>query len=411
MRNGNATRNQLVMTHPLEGVRVLAVEQYGAGPFGTMWLADQGAEVIKIEQPAEENGKGGDFARDLGPYFFDNGESQWFHAYNRNKKSLTLDLQSDKGRQVFLDLVKSADVVASNLRGDVPDKLGLTYEHLKDANPKIVCAHLSAYGRDGPRASWPGFDYLMQAETGWFSLTGDPDNEPTRFGLSVVDQMTGLALAYTALCGVTRARATGDGGDLDVSLFDVALSNLAYPAMWYLNSGHVQKRMARSAHPSITPCQLYKTADGWIFLMCNKEKFWPVLSNALGHPEWANDPKFKTFKERLDARPLIQDMLDGALSAKTTAEWLVEFAGTVPASPILDVGETLESPFVKDEGRLQDIVLDGHGTYQYLRPPVRADQPAPANPAPKLGEHTAALLGDLGYDETRLEELRKDKVI
>ncbi len=394
------------MTHPLEGVRVLAVEQYGAGPFGTMWLADQGAEVIKIEQPGS-----GDFARDLGPYFFDNGESQWFHAYNRNKKSLTLDLAHDEGRRVFLDLVKSADVVASNLRGDVPEKLGLTFEHLKDVNPKVVCAHLSAYGRDGPRASWPGFDYLMQAETGWFSLTGDPDHEPTRFGLSIVDQMTGLALAYAALCGVTRARDTGDGGDLDVSLFDVALANLAYPAMWYLNAGHVQKRLDRSAHPSITPCQLYKTADGWIYLMCNKEKFWPVLSNALGHPEWVDDPRFKTFNERLEARSILQDMLDEVLSAKTTADWLVEFAGIVPASPIMDVSETLENPFVKDEGRLQDIDLEGHGVYQYLRPPVQTEHPAPANPAPKLGEHTDALLTELGYDDARLHALRKDKVI
>ncbi|MBC8339089.1 MAG: CoA transferase [Alphaproteobacteria bacterium] len=399
------------MTHPLAGVRVLAVEQYGAGPFGTMWLADQGAEVIKIEQPADEEGKGGDFGRDLGPYWFDNGESQWFHAYNRNKKSLTLDLRNDDGRAVFLDVLKTADVVVSTLRGDVPEKLGLTYEHLKDANPKIVCAHLSAYGRTGPRASWPGFDYLMQAETGWFSLTGDPDHEPTRFGLSVVDQMTGLALAYAALCGVTRARASGEGGDLDVSLFDVALSNLGYPAMWYLNNGYVQKRLKRSAHPSLTPCQLYKTADGWIYLMCNKEKFWPALSKALGHPEWADDPRFATFKERFEARPLIQDMLDEALSAKTTAEWLADFAGTVPAAPILDVGEALENSFVKDEGRLQDIELDGHGTYRYLRPPVQAVEPAPAHPAPKLGQHTDDPLGDIGYDADRLEALRKAKVI
>ncbi|MBT3307774.1 MAG: CoA transferase, partial [Alphaproteobacteria bacterium] len=353
----------------------------------------------------------GDFARDLGPYWFKNGESQWFHAYNRNKKSLTLDLRCDEGRGVFLDILKTADVVVSNLRGDVPEKLGLTFEHLKATNPKIVCAHLSAYGREGPRASWPGFDYLMQAETGYFSLTGDPDHEPTRFGLSVVDQMTGLALAYAALCGVTRARASGEGGDLDVSLFDVALSNLGYPAMWYLNNGYVQKRLARSAHPSLTPCQLYKTADGWIYLMCNKEKFWPALVNAIDHPEWADDPRFKTFKERFDARSEIQDMLDTALSAKTTAEWLIDFAGTVPASPIMDVGEAMENPFVKDEGRLQDIELEGHGTYRYLRPPVQAEVPAPANPAPKLGEHTDDLLGDIGYDADRLEALRKGKVI
>ncbi len=394
------------MTLPLEGVRILTVEQYGAGPFGTMWLADQGAEVIKVEQP-----EGGDYARVLGPYWFDNGESQWFHAYNRNKKSLTLDLESSDGRAVLMDLVASADALTSNLRGDVPEKLGLTYEHLKDANPQIVCAHLSAYGREGTRASWPGFDYLMQAETGYFSLTGDPDNEPTRFGLSVVDQMTGVGLAYAALAGIIGARGSGVGGDLDISLFDVALSNLGYPAMWYLNNGHLQQRLARSAHPSLTPCQIYKTADGWIYLMCNKEKFWPVLAAALGHPEWADDPRFKTFKERFEARPLIQAMLDETLSAKTTAEWLIDFAGTVPASPILDVGEAMENPFVKDEGRLQDIELEGHGTYRYLRPPVQAATPAPANPAPKLGEHTDDVLAGLGYDDFKLAALRKAKVI
>ncbi|MCH7865464.1 MAG: CoA transferase [Proteobacteria bacterium] len=394
------------MTLLLDGVRVLTVEQYGAGPFGTMWLADQGAEVIKIEAP-----EGGDFARALGPYFFGNGDSQWFHAYNRNKKSLTLDLKSEQGQAVLHDLVKTADALLSNLRGDVPEKLGLTYDRLKAHNPKIVCAHLSAYGRDGPRASWPGFDYLMQAEAGWFSLTGEPDQAPTRFGLSVVDQMTGVALAYAALCGIIRARASGQGGDVDVSLFDVALSNLGYPAMWYLNAGHVQKRLSRSAHPALTPCQLYKTADGWIYLMCNKEKFWPALSAALGHAEWADDPRFKTFEERLEHRPLIQEMLDEALSAKTTAEWLLDFAGTVPASPILDVGEAMENPFVKDEGRLQDIELDGHGTYRYLRPPVRSGTPAPANPAPKLGQHTDHILGDMGYDADRVRELRKAKVI
>ncbi len=394
------------MTLLLNGVRVLTVEQYGAGPFGTMWLADQGAEVIKIEAP-----EGGDFARVLGPYFFDNGDSQWFHAYNRNKKSLTLDLKSEQGQVVFHDLVKTADAVTSNLRGDVPEKLGLTYGRLKAHNRSLVCAHLSAYGRDGPRASWPGFDYLMQAEAGWFSLTGDPDQLPTRFGLSLVDQMTGVALAYAALCGIIRARASGEGGDVDVSLFDVALSNLGYPAIWYLNNGHVQKRLARSAHPTLTPCQLYKTADGWIYLMCNKEKFWPVLCGALGHAEWNDDPRFKTFKERFENRPQIQDMLDGALSAKTTAEWLDAFTGIVPAAPINDVDQALENPFVAGEGRLQDIELEGHGTYRYLKPPVRTDAPDPALPAPGLGEHTDALLIDIGYNEAKLKALRKTKVI
>lgn len=392
---------------PLEGVRVLAVEQYGAGPFGTMFLADQGAEVVKIENP-----QGGDFARDIGPHWFDDGSSQFFHAYNRNKRSVTLDLTTPDGREIFLNMVKNADAVSSNLRGDVPDKLGLNYADLKDTNPQIVCAHLSAYGRTGPRKAWPGFDYLMQAEAGWFSLTGEPENPPTRFGLSVVDQMTGLGLAYAVLAGITGARATGVGRDMDISLFDIALSNLGYPAMWYLNAGHVQGRLPRSAHPALTPCALYTTKDGWIYLMCNKEKFWPELCNQLGRPEWAEDARLKTFKERLENRALVEELLDGALSAKTTADWLEQFAGKVPAAAINDVEQALENPFVVDEGRLQEIELDGHGTYRYVAPAVRSGgAPAPANPAPKLGADTDDLLKDAGYDDAAIAAFRDKGVI
>lgn len=396
------------MTLPLDGVRVLAVEQYGAGPFGTLFLADQGAEVIKIENP----NTGGDFARDVGPYFFTPEDSEFFHAYNRNKKSLGLDLSTGAGMAVFHDLVKTADAVASNLRGDVPDKLGLTYESLKDINPKIVCAHLSAYGRTGPRATWPGFDYLMQAEAGYFSLTGETDGPPTRFGLSVVDQMTGLGLAYAVLAGITGARSTGIGRDLDVSLFDMALINAAYPAIWYLNEGHVQGRMERSAHPVLCPCQLYTTRDGWIYIMCNKEKFWPVLCEALGHEEWVTDPRFTKFPNRADNRDIIQDMLDQALSEKTTAEWLELFAGSVPSSPVNDIREALENPFVTESNRLQTVELDGYGDYRMLNSPIKcAGDPTPANPAPKLGAQTEELLGELGYDADRIAGLKKEKII
>ena len=393
---------------PLEGVRVLAVEQYGAGPFGTMFLGDQGAEVIKIENPND----GGDMSRDVGPYFFTPEDSEFYHSYNRNKKSLTLDLARAEGQAVFHGLVKTADAVASNLRGDVPGKLGLTYDHLKAHNPKIVCAHLTAYGRTGPRADWPGFDYLMQAEAGYFSLTGEPGGPPARFGLSVVDQMTGLALAYAVLAGLTGARATGAGRDIDVSLFDIALANTAYPATWYLNEGTVQERLPRSAHPSLTPCQLYKTRDGWIYLMCNKEKFWPALCRALGQGAWAEDPRFTRFKDRLRHRPLIEEMLDGALAERTTAEWLEVFAGVVPAAPINDIKQALDSPFVTGHGRIQTLTLPGYGDFRMVAPPVRcAGDEAPARAAPKLGADTDAILGDMGYDETRIKALRAQKVI
>lgn len=393
---------------PLAGVRVIAVEQYGAGPFGTMFLADQGAEVIKIENPSD----GGDVARSVGPYFMDNGDSHFFHAFNRNKKSITLNLSKPEGRALLHRLVARTDALASNLRGDVPAKLGLTYETLSVHNPKIVCAHLSAYGREGPRATWPGYDYLMQAEAGYFSLTGEVDGPPSRCGLSLVDLMTGLGLAYSVLTALTAARTTGIGRDIDVSLFDISLFNLGYLANWYLNAGANTSRLARSAHPSLTPCQLYKTLDGWIFLMCNKEKFWGLLCDAIGRPQWSSDPRFVTFKDRLENRDLITELLDTELSAKTTAEWLLEFAGSVPAAPILDVAQALENPFVTDNGRLQDIQHPSGEHYRMVAPPIgTAGVDAPNEPGPALGADTDALLDELEVSSSERTKLRAAGVI
>jgi crotonobetainyl-CoA:carnitine CoA-transferase CaiB-like acyl-CoA transferase len=393
---------------PLEGVRVLAVEQYGAGPFGTMFLADQGAEVIKIENPND----GGDMSRAVGPHFFAPGESEFFHSFNRNKKSLTLDLSSPEGKAVLHDLVRNADALASNLRGDVPAKLGLVYDDLKAFNPKIVCAHLSAYGRSGPRAGWPGFDYLMQAEAGYFSLTGEPGTPPARFGLSIVDLMTGLGLAYALLAALTSARATGMGRDIDVSLFDMALHNLNYLATWYLNEGAVTARLPRSAHPALTPCQLYRTRDGWIYLMCNKEKFWPALCEKLGHPEWGEDARFRLFADRLLQRELLTEMLDRELEQRTTAEWLKHFSGAVPAAPINDLQQALENPFVAERGGLQSFAHPASGSYRMVAPPVRCgDEQPPARRAPALGEHTESLLREIGYDSARIKALKNSRII
>jgi len=393
---------------PLNGVRVLAVEQYGAGPFGTMFLADQGAEVIKIENPND----GGDMSRAVGPHFFAPGDSLFFHSFNRNKKSLALDLGRPEGQAVFRDLVRTADAVASNLRGDVPAKLGLVYAGLKEHNPRIVCAHLSAYGRTGPRAAWPGFDYLMQAEAGYFSLTGEPGGPPARFGLSVVDLMSGLGLAYALLAALTAARATGVGRDVDVSLFDMALANTCYLATWYLNEGVATTRLPRSAHPSLTPCQLYRTRDGWIYVMCNKEKFWPALCEKLGRREWIEDARFRGFAGRLQHRDLLTGLIDGELERRTTDEWLAHFAGAVPAAPIYDLAQALENPFVTEQGRLQTLTHPTKGPYRMVAPPVHSPgEDAPARPAPTLGEHTETLLRELGYDGARIRALRDARVI
>jgi len=395
------------MKLPLGGVRVLTVEQYGAGPFGTQYLADQGAEVIKIESPS----MGGDYARAVGPHFFADEHSQFFHSFNRNKKSLSLDISKPEGKEVFHKLVTTADAVTSNARGDVPAQLGITYEELGAINPKIVCAHLSAYGREGSRANWPGFDYLMQAETGYFALTGEPDSPPTRMGLSIVDLMTGLGLAYSVAIGVLSARETGMGRDMDISLFDTALFNLCYPGTWYLNAGVNQQREPRSGHPSLVPCALYTTKDGWIYIMCNKEKFWPALCDAIEKPEWADDPRFATFAERLGNRMLLQDLLDAELTQKSTAEWLEIFAGNVPAAPLNDVKSALDNPFVAERGLIQTLDLEGHGDIRLIDTPIKSGVSTPSKPAPTLGEQTDELLDEIGISAERRAALKADGVI
>jgi len=300
---------------PLAGVRILAVEVYGAGPFGSAHLADLGAEVIKIEQRAG----GGDVSRVVGPYFLGEHDGHFFQSLNRNKKSLTLDLKHPRGREVFLKLVATADGLMGNLRGDQPEKLRITYRDLAPANPRIVCAHLSAYGRDGARKAWPGYDYLMQGEAGYLSLTGEPDGPPSRMGLSVVDYATGTTCALALLAGILEARRTGRGRDLDVSLYDVAMHQLNYPAAWYLNEGLATGRAPRSGHPFIAPSQLYRTRDGWIFVMAQTQRFWELLCDGLGRADLkATYPDFAARREHRDA---LTRILDGELPRQTTQTW------------------------------------------------------------------------------------------
>jgi crotonobetainyl-CoA:carnitine CoA-transferase CaiB-like acyl-CoA transferase len=391
-------------TLPLQGLRILTVEQYGAGPAGTIYLADLGAEVIKIENLKE----GGDFGRAVGPHFFGPGDSQFFQTFNRNKKSIALDLKQPEALAVFHDLVKTADGVLDNLRGDQPAKLGLTYGQLKAINPKIVCAHLSAYGRTGSRASWPGYDYLMQAEAGLMSLTGEPDAPPTKFGVSIIDLMTGLAASFALLAGVTSARATGMGRDIDTSLFDLALFNLNYPGTWYLNGGHVTGRVPRSGHPSLVPSELYKTRDGWLLVMCNKEKFWQVLADALGKPEWKTDPALATFKARLANRDQVRELLDATLSTNTTAHWIKKLGGDVPVSPVYDVQQALESDFVREREDVAEFHYpDGRAARMVVGPIRCPGVEPPKRAAPALGADTEALLAELGYSSERIATLRK----
>lgn len=393
---------------PLQGLRVIAVEQYGAGPFGSMQLADMGAEVIKIENPHT----GGDIARQSGPFFLGDNDSEFFQTFNRGKKSLTLDLKQPEGREVFAKLVASADIVVNNLRGDQPAKLGLDYDALGRINPRIVCGHLSAYGRDNDRADWPGYDYLMQAEAGYMALTGEPDSPPARFGLSMVDFMSGITLAMGVLGALVGVLRGGVGRDVDVSLFDVAMTQLTYPATWYLNSGHEVSRVARSGHPSATPCQMFRTRDGWVFVMAMTEKFWRSLARGVGREEWLEDPRFAGPAERLANRPVLSELLDEALSTAPTAHWLKVFKGRLPIAPVNGFAEAMDNPWLAQIGMIQSLPHAAKDNFRVVASPLKLAGERPAGRGcSALGADTSAVLEELGYDAEACARLKNARVV
>jgi crotonobetainyl-CoA:carnitine CoA-transferase CaiB-like acyl-CoA transferase len=253
---------------------------------------------------------------------------------------------------------------------------------------------------------------MMQAEAGYFHLTGDPDSSPARFGLSLVDLMTGVAMAGGLLAALHAANRDGRGRDVDISLFDLALSNLNYIGHWYLNAGAATGRIPRSAHASIAPCQSYRTRDGWIYLMCNKEKFWAELCRKVGRPQWIDDPRFLRFPDRLKHRALLTELIDEALQARTTGDWLAEFAGSVPAAPIYDVTQALENPWVKGSARIESIPVEGGPPLALLTNPLRGEGlPLAGRPAPALGADTDAVLADAGFAREEIARLRADGVI
>lgn len=379
------------MRRPLEGVRVLTIEHFGAGPYATQLMAELGAEVIKIESPS----LGGDASRPTGPFMLGEHDSQYFQTFSRSKKSAAVELKTDQGRTDFERLVASAEAVVNNLRGDQPAKLGLTYAALKAINPAIVCGHLSAYGRGNSREAWPGYDYPMQAECGLMSLTGEPDGPPARMGVSIIDFMTGSTFAFGVVSGILSARATGQGCDIDVSLFDVALHQLSYPAVWAMNERHPTDRLPAGAHPSLAPVQRVKTKDGYGQLMCMTQKFWLELCALAERPDLIADPRFADLAARRANLPALTEAIDALFATRTTAEWHALFAGRVPFGPVNGLFDALDNPFVAEIG-MRDVVdhPDRSQGLHMLAAPVKVDgNRMPGRRAPKLGEHTDELLG------------------
>jgi crotonobetainyl-CoA:carnitine CoA-transferase CaiB-like acyl-CoA transferase len=380
---------------PLEGLRVLSVEAWAAGPYGSQLLASLGAEVIKIENPRT----GGDPARHVGPHLVGDGDSQYFQAWNTSKKSVELDLKSREGRRDFESLVPTASAVINNLRGDQPAKLGLDFATLALINPAVVCAHISAYGRDNERAAWPGYDFLMQAEAGLMSLTGEPDGPPARFGPSTIDFMTGTVAMVGLLGCLWSAQRTGLGCDVDVSLFDVALHQLNYSATWYLNSGFAPSRLERSSHFSLAPVQTFPTADGWIFVMCMSDGFWLALLTALELTSLAGDPRFATGNTRHRHRRELTAALDPAFRRRTTSEWLERLSGVLPVGPVYDVAQALDSSFTASSGMIQTVPHQKKPDLRVVASPIKVNgERTTLTAAPALGADNEALLGRSAKD-------------
>ncbi|PHX75304.1 MAG: CoA transferase [Actinobacteria bacterium] len=388
---------------PLADIRILSLEQYGAGPFGTLHLADLGAEVIKVEDPRV----GGDVGRYVPPYANEE-DSLFFEAFNRNKKSISIDLLTPEGRAVFEDLVKVCDVVYSNLRGDVPAKMKITYDDLKHLNPKIVCCSLTGFGMTGPRSSEPGYDYILQGLAGWMDLTGEPDGPPTKSGLSMVDYSGGFVAAISLLAGVHAARRDGVGMDCDLSLYDAAIGMLTYPGVWHMNAGFTPVRTHHSAHPSLVPFQAFEASDGWIIIGCAKEKFWQRLTEVVGKPEWASDPRFITFSDRQKNAATLLPMLEEIIRQRTVDQWLsVLYPASIPCGPINGVAQAMLEPHTIARNLIFETEHPRYGTIKNLASPVKVGNDAVAHRrAPQRNENFDEVMsGLLKYSPEKIASL------
>lgn len=393
----------------LQGIRVLDLSRMLAGPYGSMLLADLGAEVLKIEEP-----DGGDPMRAMGPPFLPDGESAYFLAVNRNKKSLALDLARPEGRQVFLDLVRHADVVWENFRPGVMARLGCDYPALAAVNPRIVACSISAYGQEGPYRDWPAFDLALQAMGGAMSLTGEPGRPPVRMGLPMGDLAGGMFGALAVAAALVRRQQTGRGAFIDLSLLDCQVSLLTYLAQYYWADGRVPGPQG-SGHASVVPYQALATRDGYLVVAVFAEKFWRGFCAAVERPEWADDPRFATNRARVEHREALVAELQTIFGQRSTEEWLKRLqAEGVPATPIQSVDRVLEDPQVRLRQMVVEMDHPRLGRVPTLGTPVKVDgtMGLTVTPPPALGQHTEPVLREwLGYSPERIEALRRAGVI
>jgi len=393
---------------PLHGVTVLDLTRVVAGPFCTGWLGDMGAEVIKIENP----GDGGDHSRASEPMV--NGVSAWYAALNRNKKAVTLNLKDPEGKQLFLELVKKADVVTENFRPGVMDRLGLGYEDLKKVNPKIIFASVSGYGSYGPYSQRPGYDVISQGMGGIMSLTGFQDGPPTKVGTTLGDITAGMNLAIGILAALQSVHTTGLGQKLEVALVDSVFALCPFEFLLYGVTGQVPKR--RGNHYNIwCPYGTFKAADGYYQLGVGTEKHFRLLCQVMGKPELGEDPRFENHITRMANKEELYPIID-AWAAQFTVKQVVEKLNTagIPGSGVYDLKDIAEDPHFTQREMIKTMDHPQVGTFSYVNMPVRFFGTPLVEPqsAGALGEYNEQVYTQLlNLEATRLQELKEKGVI
>lgn len=386
---------------PLSGVRVLDLTRVMSGPFSTMVLADLGADVVKVEEPTS-----GDDTRQWGPPFIGD-ESTYFLSINRNKRSLAVDLKSESGRAAVLELARRADVIVENFRPGVAAKLGLGYEAVSAANPRIVYASISGYGQANSESRKPGYDPMMQARSGLMSITGDIDGLPSRVGVATADISAGLWTAIGILAALHHRSVSGQGQSLDISLFDAQVSWLTNVASAWFASGEVPGRYG-TGHPSIVPSEAFRTQDGLLMVAAGNDAMWLRMAGALGVPELGADPRFATNASRVSHREELRRELEHVLSGDVSSAWLARLdAAGVPAARVNSIGEALTDPLLAERDMVVELEHATVGPVRSVGSPLKlsATPTSMRHAPPLLGQHTVAILREVGVDEDLIDEM------